>query len=176
MVKVVFNIDVAFDFDARMFLAKSEDIPGLATEAATFDALVQRVIDVVPELLKLNSIETAGKSEIPRYINKLSFAFRPEIGWIDRKADGVRRDIDREGFEKGFVFRPECEAAIEVPGYQDRRQERRHPRRQDAQTKKVNSRLQQNAVGAEPCRPDQAIAKKAFAGGVFHQAPFPAAI
>lgn len=43
-----------WDADARMWYVVESDIPGLVTEAATWDALVARVVAVAPELLELN--------------------------------------------------------------------------------------------------------------------------
>ena len=52
----VFTITVLWDDEAKMFVAFSDDIPGLATEAETYQKLRQRVIEVAPELLELNGV------------------------------------------------------------------------------------------------------------------------
>lgn len=48
-------VEAVWDEDARVWVATSEDIPGLVTEAPTFEALVQRVKAVAPELLQENA-------------------------------------------------------------------------------------------------------------------------
>jgi len=45
------RILVDYDNDARVWWAESNDLPGLASEASTLDALFDRVAAVVPELL-----------------------------------------------------------------------------------------------------------------------------
>ncbi len=44
-----------WDSDADVWVATSEDIPGLVLESGSFDALLERVRFAVPELLDLNS-------------------------------------------------------------------------------------------------------------------------
>lgn len=61
--KIVFTIDVIYDEEAKVWVATSEDIPGLCTEAKSFEKLTKRVEEVAPELLELNNVITAH--EIP---------------------------------------------------------------------------------------------------------------
>jgi predicted RNase H-like HicB family nuclease len=49
-----YQVDAAWDDEAGVWVAHSDDIPGLNTEADTFEALVDRVVAVAPELLALN--------------------------------------------------------------------------------------------------------------------------
>jgi predicted RNase H-like HicB family nuclease len=44
-----------WDGEADVWVALSDDIPGLATEARTLDALLERVLAVAPELLEDNA-------------------------------------------------------------------------------------------------------------------------
>lgn len=46
-----------WDAEARVWFATSDDIPGLVSEAESFDALVRNVFDVAPELLALNNTD-----------------------------------------------------------------------------------------------------------------------
>lgn len=57
-------IKVAFDCEASVWYVSDSDIPGLATEAASFDALREKLLIVAPELLDANGIATAP-DEIP---------------------------------------------------------------------------------------------------------------
>jgi antitoxin ParD1/3/4 len=51
----VYEVQAHWDDEARCRWAENTDIPGLVTEAATFDDLVARVMAVAPELLALNT-------------------------------------------------------------------------------------------------------------------------
>lgn len=47
-------INFVWDDEANVWIATSEDIPGLVLESGSFDALVAHVKNAVPELLQLN--------------------------------------------------------------------------------------------------------------------------
>jgi predicted RNase H-like HicB family nuclease len=49
-----------WDPEAGVWWAESDDIPGLVTEAKTFDELVTNVCDLIPELLELNGVGRAS--------------------------------------------------------------------------------------------------------------------
>ncbi len=48
-------INLTWDNEADVWVATSNDIPGLVLESGSFDALLERVRFAVPELLSLNS-------------------------------------------------------------------------------------------------------------------------
>ena len=48
------EIKFLWDAEAAVWIATSKDVPGLVLESGSFDALVERVKQAVPELLKLN--------------------------------------------------------------------------------------------------------------------------
>lgn len=48
------TVRAEWDPDARVWVAESDDVPGLVTEADTIDQLVERLRVLVPELLELN--------------------------------------------------------------------------------------------------------------------------
>ncbi|MCI9151342.1 MAG: DUF1902 domain-containing protein [Lachnospiraceae bacterium] len=50
-----YTITFTWDEDASVWIATSEDIPGLVLESGSFDALLERVRFAVPELLALNA-------------------------------------------------------------------------------------------------------------------------
>lgn len=50
-----FVVTAQWDDEAEVWVASSDDVPGLVTEAATLDALYARVVAVVPELLEDNA-------------------------------------------------------------------------------------------------------------------------
>lgn len=56
-------ITTTWDADASVWIATSEDVPGLALESGSLDALMERVRNAVPELLSLNG---NAQTDIPR--------------------------------------------------------------------------------------------------------------
>ncbi len=55
-----YHVDLNWDAEASVWIATSEDIPGLALEGGSFDALLERVRYAVPELLELNGCQKAA--------------------------------------------------------------------------------------------------------------------
>ena len=54
-----YAVKFLWDAEASVWVATSEDIPGLVLESGSFDALVERVRFAVPELLELNGLNQA---------------------------------------------------------------------------------------------------------------------
>lgn len=48
------HIHASYDAEAKVWWAESKDLPGLVSEAPTLDALIDRVIAVVGDLLAAN--------------------------------------------------------------------------------------------------------------------------
>jgi predicted RNase H-like HicB family nuclease len=60
-----------WDPEARVFVATSEDVPGLVAEAATTELLMEKLKALVPDLLALNGDvhgETQDMREIPIFV------------------------------------------------------------------------------------------------------------
>lgn len=57
-------ISADWDQEAGVWVATSDDVPGLATEAATLEALLDKLRAMVPELLELNGAMPASR-DIP---------------------------------------------------------------------------------------------------------------
>ena len=53
------SVKFTWDPEARVWIAESDDVPGLVLESGSFDALVERVRFTVPELLELNDPNAA---------------------------------------------------------------------------------------------------------------------
>ena len=49
-------IHAEWDADVSVWVATSDDIPGLVTESKTFEALLKKLRTLVPELLELNGV------------------------------------------------------------------------------------------------------------------------
>jgi hypothetical protein len=56
-------VHATWDDEAKVWVATSDDVPGLATEAASLDMLVPKLKVMIPELLDANG--RAGGGEIP---------------------------------------------------------------------------------------------------------------
>lgn len=52
-----YNVNVAWDDEAYVWVATSGDIPGLVLECGSFDALIERVRYAAPELLGISGSE-----------------------------------------------------------------------------------------------------------------------
>jgi hypothetical protein len=50
----VVRVRAHWDDDAQVWWAESDDVPGLATEAATFEELGENVRSIAPDLLSIN--------------------------------------------------------------------------------------------------------------------------
>lgn len=61
------QIKILWDAEADVWVATSDDVPGLAMESGSFDALVERLRHAVPELLALN-----GTPKAPLQMNLVS--------------------------------------------------------------------------------------------------------
>lgn len=70
------NITFVWDRDAAVWIATSDDVPGLVLEGGSFDALLERVKQAVPELVRLNgsgvsdvqlSYSTQREDQVPCY-------------------------------------------------------------------------------------------------------------
>lgn len=59
-------IYATWDDDAKVWVATSEDVPGLATEADSCEALVQKLKVMIPELLDANGY--ADGDSFPFYV------------------------------------------------------------------------------------------------------------
>jgi hypothetical protein len=54
MHRTAFAVVAQWDAEAQVWVATSDDVPGLVTEADTLDALGKKLAVMVPELLDLN--------------------------------------------------------------------------------------------------------------------------
>ena len=58
------RVQASWDDEAKWWVAESDDVPGLATGAATWSELVAKLGVMVPELLELNEPGRALPDEI----------------------------------------------------------------------------------------------------------------
>jgi hypothetical protein len=59
------RINAEWDDDASVWVATSNDVDGLAIEASTVDALIERLKIVIPELMEVNHQELPDGDELP---------------------------------------------------------------------------------------------------------------
>jgi len=52
------NVKALWDKDADVWVATSDDVPGLVAEAETSEELIQKLRILIPELLELNGLIT----------------------------------------------------------------------------------------------------------------------
>lgn len=56
-------VNAAWDAEAGVWVATSDDVPGLVTESRTFEGLLKKLRSMVPELLELNgAMPKSGKA------------------------------------------------------------------------------------------------------------------
>jgi Domain of unknown function (DUF1902) len=63
----VIVVRALWDSEAQVWVAESEDVPGLITEAPTIEALSAKLVVMIPELLEANGVAFA-LPEIPVHI------------------------------------------------------------------------------------------------------------
>jgi len=56
MEPIIYQIDAFWDTDSAVWVATSDDVPGLVTEADTIEILSQKLRSMIPELLRLNHV------------------------------------------------------------------------------------------------------------------------
>ena len=66
-------IRAEWDDEARVWVATSDDVPGLATEAETVEGLIEKLRVMIPELLEANG--NAMEYEVPFEILTRRFEF-----------------------------------------------------------------------------------------------------
>ena len=52
-----FTVKAVLDTEANWWVATSDDVPGLATGAATLEELISKLAVMIPELLELNEVD-----------------------------------------------------------------------------------------------------------------------
>ncbi len=60
-----FKVNADWDPEASVWVAQSEDVPRLVTEADTIEQLVAKLRVMVPELLEANGALPANVSDVP---------------------------------------------------------------------------------------------------------------
>ncbi|MBE9005659.1 DUF1902 domain-containing protein [Fortiea sp. LEGE XX443] len=53
----VVRVSAFWDSEAEVWVASSDDLPGLVTEASTIEVLTEKLKVIIPELCELNQVE-----------------------------------------------------------------------------------------------------------------------
>ena len=64
-----FRINMLWDNASEVWIATSQDVPGLVLESGSFDALVERVKFTIPELIELNG-QKSDSLKLSYYIER----------------------------------------------------------------------------------------------------------
>ena len=63
------EVHALWDDEAKVWVATSEDVPGLATEADTMERLIEKLKGLIPELLEANGVvQRSTGAEIPFHL------------------------------------------------------------------------------------------------------------
>ena len=62
----IITVHAIWDDEAQVWVATSEDVPGLVTEASTLERLADKLKILIPELLDANGI--SGGEEVPFHL------------------------------------------------------------------------------------------------------------
>jgi len=60
-----YSVRAEWDGEAGVWVASSDDVPGLATGADTFEELVEKLKVVIPELLEENGLLAGDTEDVP---------------------------------------------------------------------------------------------------------------
>lgn len=67
MKQISIIVRATWDDEAGVYVATSNDVDGLAAEAPTLEELRVKVLDIIPDLLELNGVDTDLR-ELPVHI------------------------------------------------------------------------------------------------------------
>jgi hypothetical protein len=60
-----FSVQAMWDAEAAVWVAESEDVPGLVTEADNLELLVSKLKLMIPEMLEANGILPPNGDDVP---------------------------------------------------------------------------------------------------------------
>ena len=64
MASRVLRVQAEWDPEAEVWVATSDDVPGLATEAETIERLTEKLRTLIPELLEANRLLSDPRQEV----------------------------------------------------------------------------------------------------------------
>ena len=73
-----FFVRAEWDEEANVWVATSDDVPGLVTEEATMESLIEKLKVIIPELLEANGVQI--DQEVPFEIMTRRFEIAQSAG------------------------------------------------------------------------------------------------
>jgi hypothetical protein len=73
MKQMKFKVQAFWDAEAEVWVATSDDVPGLVTEASTIEVLTQKLREMIPELIFLNTVVP------PDYVGSINHVIQPTL-------------------------------------------------------------------------------------------------
>ena len=59
----VYEVRAQWDGEAGVWVAETDDVPGLVAEAGSPSALAEKLRKLIPELLEVNGVKTVGPAQ-----------------------------------------------------------------------------------------------------------------
>ncbi|WP_319577410.1 DUF1902 domain-containing protein [uncultured Desulfobacter sp.] len=79
MNKRPYFIRAEWDEEADVWVASSEDVPGLATESATLEGLIEKLKVMIPELLEANGEDVEQETTFEVFTRRFEIAHRAAV-------------------------------------------------------------------------------------------------
>lgn len=79
MNKKPFFVRAEWDEEAKVWVASSDDVPGLATEEKTLEVLIQKLKIMIPELLEANGQEVEFETPFEVFTRRFEIAHRTAV-------------------------------------------------------------------------------------------------
>ena len=79
MIQKPFFIRAEWDEEVRVWVATSDDVPGLVTEAPDMDSLIEKLKIIIPELLEANNTATTPDIPFELIFRRFEIAQRLEV-------------------------------------------------------------------------------------------------
>jgi hypothetical protein len=73
------TVEVAWAEERKVWYVAKSEIPGLVSDAPTYEALMNQVIAVIPKLVALNRVDYAGNDLLVRFTTELTVEY-PLLG------------------------------------------------------------------------------------------------
>ncbi|NWH06938.1 DUF1902 domain-containing protein [Desulfobacter latus] len=79
MNKRPYFIRAEWDEETNVFVASSDDVPGLATEGETLEGLIEKLKIMIPELLEANGVDVGLETSFEVFTRRFEIAQRAAV-------------------------------------------------------------------------------------------------
>ena len=79
MNKRPYFIRAEWDEETKVFVASSDDVPGLATEGETLEGLIEKLKIMIPELLEANGVDFGLETSFEVFTRRFEIAQRAAV-------------------------------------------------------------------------------------------------